>query len=385
MAMDETEQRLHDINAQFDQMRATLEALGADLSKVILLEEQRQQQIQQVIQSQLDARRADAEQEYAEARSAYLSALQEEQSALNSTISEMESVIESIRSAKAKIWTSELSAADPRTQYESLREAYLEAYARASGGDADAASELSSLGNQLLQASMQVYGDVTDYMRDLNLVNSTLSDVSDLAKDELDIARDQLSTIQRQLEVVEGIQSGVQSIEALMQQYFATRDQLASLGGSSRYGVEAASNAISADKINLAVNYWYQSELGRAPDPAGLAYWSSQVASGAVALKDLKETIRYVAWKAGELPGAAEGGILSGPSSGFPAILHGTELVVPLDASGKPGKPSTLDSLKEELRALRAEIRSVALHTHATAKTLRQWDFDGQPPAREVS
>jgi len=33
-------------------------------------------------------------------------------------------------------------------------------------------------------------------------------------------------------------------------------------------------------------------------------------------------------------PQAAEGGILSGPTSGYPAILHGTEAVVPLDKAG---------------------------------------------------
>ena len=41
------------------------------------------------------------------------------------------------------------------------------------------------------------------------------------------------------------------------------------------------------------------------------------------------------------IPAAAEGGILSGPKSGYPAMLHGTEAVIPLNKMGSMGGVST--------------------------------------------
>ena len=42
--------------------------------------------------------------------------------------------------------------------------------------------------------------------------------------------------------------------------------------------------------------------------------------------------------------GFADGGIASGPSSGYQALLHGTELIVPLDGAGRPGQVRNNDS-----------------------------------------
>ena len=77
----------------------------------------------------------------------------------------------------------------------------------------------------------------------------------------------------------------------------------------------------------------------------------------------------------------AEGGIASGPASGYMAELHGTELVV----SPRTGYPATVKGdnvvLISELRALREELKSANVkngrYIEKTAKWLEKFDNDG--------
>jgi hypothetical protein len=83
------------------------------------------------------------------------------------------------------------------------------------------------------------------------------------------------------------------------------------------------------------------------------------------------------------LPGYADGGIASGPSGGYNATLHGTELII----SPRTNYPATVKGgdnvvMIEELRKLREEIRQVGKNTKDTAnnvKVLNEWDAIGIP------
>ena len=86
-------------------------------------------------------------------------------------------------------------------------------------------------------------------------------------------------------------------------------------------------------------------------------------------------------------PQFAEGGIATGPESGYAATLHGTELVV----SPSTSYPATVKGgdnviLLDEVRALRAEIKAgnyqIAKNTGKTAKILTDFDYDGMPAER---
>jgi hypothetical protein len=67
--------------------------------------------------------------------------------------------------------------------------------------------------------------------------------------------------------------------------------------------------------------------------------------------------------------GFAQGGISSGPDSGYSALLHGTELIVPMN-NGIPGKASIADNsdVVAELKQIKAFIRQVAVYTNEMAK-----------------
>ena len=44
-----------------------------------------------------------------------------------------------------------------------------------------------------------------------------------------------------------------------------------------------------------------------------------------------------------DIPQAETGGVFSGPDSGYPVMLHGNEMVIPLDNNYTQGEPSAVD------------------------------------------
>jgi len=59
------------------------------------------------------------------------------------------------------------------------------------------------------------------------------------------------------------------------------------------------------------------------------------------------------------IPGAAQGGVLSGPSSGYLALLHGTELVTPWDKVGAGGPVFNITGSRADASAIASEVRKV--------------------------
>jgi len=93
-------------------------------------------------------------------------------------------------------------------------------------------------------------------------------------------------------------------------------------------------------------------------------------------------------------PGFADGGIASGPMSGFQATLHGTEAVIPLNGQRIPLEVNNQDMI-QELRELRSEVNQlrteqgqsqyqITKNTKRTRETLEQFDIEGLPPERSA-
>jgi hypothetical protein len=85
--------------------------------------------------------------------------------------------------------------------------------------------------------------------------------------------------------------------------------------------------------------------------------------------------------------GYADGGISSGPESGYLAKLHGTELVVsPRTAYSAKVTGINTDELVREVRQLREEIGeanfNIAANSAKMARLLDQWDGEGLPETR---
>jgi hypothetical protein len=92
-------------------------------------------------------------------------------------------------------------------------------------------------------------------------------------------------------------------------------------------------------------------------------------------------------------PGFADGGIASGPMSGYNATLHGTEAVIPLNGERIPLEVNNQEMI-QELRDLRREVKQLkdnqeqsqyelVKFTKRNNRQFEQWDIDGLPPARE--
>ena len=69
---------------------------------------------------------------------------------------------------------------------------------------------------------------------------------------------------------------------------------------------------------------------------------------------------------AGEKVSAADGGMFTGPTSGYPATLHGTEAVIPLKDGSVPVQMPGMEvvatqnaELREELAAMREEMKEL--------------------------
>jgi len=94
-------------------------------------------------------------------------------------------------------------------------------------------------------------------------------------------------------------------------------------------------------------------------------------------------------------PGFADGGIASGPMSGFQATLHGTEAVIPLNGQRIPLEVNN-EEMIQELRELRSEVNQlrteqgqsqyqITKNTKRTRETLEQFDIEGLPPERSAT
>jgi hypothetical protein len=67
---------------------------------------------------------------------------------------------------------------------------------------------------------------------------------------------------------------------------------------------------------------------------------------------------RWEGWKPGKIVSAADGGMFSGPKSGYPATLHGAEAVIPLKNGEVPVNIDNKDAdqLQKEVRNLTANV-----------------------------
>jgi TP901 family phage tail tape measure protein len=103
-------------------------------------------------------------------------------------------------------------------------------------------------------------------------------------------------------------------------------------------------------------------------------------------LKDQLDTLRAIQFELQSAPGFADGGVVSGPQTGFTAKLHGTELVVSQNRS----VPVTVQNggnerLEARLQNIESSLFQIAKFNMKSNRVLERWDGDGLPEERDVS
>ena len=164
------------------------------------------------------------------------------------------------------------------------------------------------------------------------------------------------------------------------------------LGEVSAVGVQAQNSATSLADITGETNKTLQEQYAltlRAAQDA-LSYYQS---SGQYDQANL-EQLQRLNLGSRSTSGFSDGGISTGPTSGYPVTLHGTEAIIPLRSGAVPvtisweGMLTELRAMGEEIRALRLEQQRQH-HTSYTeqreaADILRRWETIGQPEVRTL-
>lgn len=185
--------------------------------------------------------------------------------------------------------------------------------------------------------------------------------------------------------------------------YQSVLGRAADTGGATYYTGQLQSGTSVSDIVSSMVSSseyaaktdtvesLYQSILGRSSDTAGKTYWTAQYNAGmstAEIASRMMDSSEYASIKSTR--GYAEGGISSGPESGYEATLHGTELIV----SPKKGYPASVSNtgnadLILEIRELREdqEMQAVSIASTLSSidkrlKMLEKWESIGMPATR---
>ena len=267
----------------------------------------------------------------------------------------------------------------------------------ASGGLGDP-RELERALQVVSEPSEQLFGSFEDYQRDFWATANIVDQLNDRASEQLTTEErslraleQQLSQADRQFEREMARLDGVLERQtAMLEAEFGQLDWLQTINGS----VLSMSDAIAAlgGAIRSARAAQRDTAAVRASSPdylsakaqqlnsigyEGRTDWSTSDVSRAFADAGLTQREHYERWGKDEnIPGFATGGIASGPMSGYPVELHGTEAVIPLNGSSIPLNVPGIQTLVREVSELRRELaasqRAIAEHTRKSARVLER-------------
>lgn len=203
-------------------------------------------------------------------------ALQEQISVRTQSIQQISALSQSLRSALDGM-TVQGSEAEDRVAAQAQIEAAL-AIAKATG-KLPKADELKAALSIVSRDSAQMFATQADYLRDFYATRAGIEDLAGLTDDALSIEErslrrleDQVSQYdlmlqrkQEEIDVLKGIGITGLSIEQAIQ---------------ALHGAMLAAGANPVNSATSAISAAYKSELGRAPDQAGLEYWTDKAAAG---------------------------------------------------------------------------------------------------------
>ena len=305
------------------------------------------------------------------------------------------------------------SAAGQQSQFETASD-YLRSVLSGGGlGDPD---ELDRALSAVANPSQDTYETLQDYQRDFLSTANVVDQLRDRADEQLTTEERSLRALERQLSQADlqferemsALDSTLETQREMLEAQFGAQEWLSTVnnsvlsvadaiaalefkqaqavaggaggGGSSGSGSSSLTNAQIKAFADNAV-----AESGGDWDAAGVAIGNAAIAAGVTSkqLADaLGKTEQQVIDRTKELglPGFASGGIATGPTSGYPVELHGTEAIIPLKGGNVPLHVPGIQALIREVSQLRKELaasqRAIAEHTRKSARVLEREEVE---------
>jgi hypothetical protein len=261
----------------------------------------------------------------------------------------------------------------------------------ASAGNQAAISGLGGSQQAYLTAKLATASTSLEYQRIVGSVMSTNAMLAATMLTEADVATQQLDALKTQVGLLVNINDSMMSVESAISGLSSAISSLSSVTLSANANVSRVTDAANATLKSVKagagiaqpgmstnetfVTSLYNQLLGRAPDAAGLAGWTSQLAAGA-------SPTSIIAGFSGsqEYLGSHADGLDMVPFDGYVAQLHSGERIKTAAASRQE------DAVASEIQAMRVELNAalvaIALNTGDTAKRIRKFDGEGLPPTR---
>lgn len=239
----------------------------------------------------------------------------------------------------------------------------------ARAGNESAISGLGGAQQAYLTAKLATASTSLEYQRIVGSVMSTNTMLASNMSAQADKATAQLDALNKQVGLLVNLNESMLSV----------RDAIAGLASATATlksvtaGAGVAQAGMSTNET--FVTSLYNQLLGRAPDAAGLAGWTSALAGGASAAS-------VIAGFTGsqEYMGSHADGLDRVPFDGYVAQLHSGERIKTAVAARQE------DAVASEVRGMRVELNAalvaIALNTGDTAKRIRKFDGEGLPATR---
>jgi len=261
----------------------------------------------------------------------------------------------------------------------------------ARAGNQAAISGLGGSQQAYLAAKLATAGTSIQYQRIVGSVMVTNTMLAATMLTEADAATQQLDALKTQVGLLVDINDSVMSVESAISGLSSAMSSLSSITLSANATLSKVTDAANATLKSVKagagiaqpgmstdetfVTSLYNQLLRRAPDAAGLAGWTAQLAAGA-------SPTSIIAGFTGsqEYMGSHADGLDMVPFDGYVAQLHGGERVKTAAAARQE------DAMSYEIRSMRVELNAalvaIALNTGDTAKRIRKFDGEGLPATR---
>ncbi len=343
-----------------------------------------------------------------DAKSVYLGLLGEELDAQKQLADTLKSAIKDIKDYRRNLY---MGADSPLSMSKRQEELMLERTilsAQAMAGYPDSIAELLSVSSDYLGVTKSMSRNAIEYAKEVAYTNNILKDVEDSAEDQLSEAEQQVKELQaivdgvnettdaitdmdeartayedaqKALEdsgyegLIKGLSDAVISIDELKAAFLAADAAVVGAGGSSSAGSTTSPTDLKSELRPMILDY--------ISDHGASAYNQLVATSGASGNAELYDVMKS--------QGYADGGIFSGPKSGYPVMakFHGDEAIIPLDRLDKETLVQEVRLLRQEVSNLREENKahSISLikssqNIETNTEELPKWETIGLPAER---